>query len=80
MTAEIFTTNVRPATTFSPDKHNGGSYKLTAQAVADLGGASQSYTVADILDILSTVTAEKHEVTDNSIGFASSVLNWYAIR
>ena len=75
MTAETFSANVRPATTFSPDKHNGGSYKLTAAAVTALGAVSQTDTVSDVLNILSTVTAVQHEVTDNSIGFATSVLN-----
>lgn len=75
MTAQTFTATVRPASTFSPDKHNGGSYKLTAQAVADLGGMSQSKTVADVLNILSTVTAEQHVVSNDSIGFATSVQN-----
>jgi len=73
MTAQTFTAVVRPASTFSPDKHNGGSYKLTAAAVTACSGLSQSNTVADVLNILSTVTADKHVVTNSSIGFATSV-------
>ena len=74
MNATTHTVVVRPPSTFSPDKHNGGSYKLTAAAVAACGGLSQSSTVSDVLNILSVVTEAQHEVTSDSIGFATSVL------
>ena len=75
MTAETFSASVRPASTFAPQKHLGGSYKLTSAAVTALGAVTTSSTVEDVLQVLSTVTAAQHEVGSNSIGFATSVQN-----
>ena len=75
MTAETFTASVRPASTFAPQKHLGGSYNLTSAAVTSLGLLTASSTVNDVLQILSTVTAAQHAVGDNSIGYATSVQN-----
>ena len=63
-----------PATTFSTEKKKGGSYPLTSAAVTALGALTTSSTVSDVLDILSTVTADSHVVDANQIGFATSEL------
>ena len=73
MTAQTFTANVRPASTFSPDKHNGGNYLLTSTALTAIAALDASSTVADVLNILSTVTKDQHTVGPSSIGFATSV-------
>ena len=75
MTAETFTAVVRPASTFSTEKKKGGSYALTSAAVTALGALTTASTVNDVLDILSTVTKDSHEVAPNQIGKASSVLS-----
>ena len=74
MTAETFTATVRPATTFSRDKKNGGAYSLTATSVTALGALTTASTINDALDILSTVTHDQHVVAPNQIGYATSVL------
>ena len=74
MTAETFSAVVRPASTFSTEKKKGGSYVLTSTAVTALGALTTASTISDALDILSTVTKDSHEVDDNQIGKASSVL------
>lgn len=75
MTAQTFTANVKPASTFSTEKKKGGSYALSAAAVTALGTLTTSSTVSDVLDILSTVTAVQHTVATNQIGYATSTLN-----
>lgn len=74
MTAETFSAVVRPASTFSTEKKKGGSYALTADAVTALGALTTASTVNDVLDILSTVTKDSHEVAPGQIGYATSVL------
>ena len=74
MTAETFSAVVRPASTFSTEKKKGGSYTLTSTAVTALGALTATSTVNDVLDILSTVTKDQHEVDDGQIGKATSVL------
>lgn len=74
MTAKTFTAVVRPASTFSTEKKKGGSYALDAAAITRLAALTTSNTVSDVLDILSTVTKDGHEVAPGQIGKASSVL------
>ena len=74
MTAETFTTVVRPPSTFSLDKYERGSAPLTAAAVTALGAVTTATTVAEVLDILSTVTKADYVVADDSMGRATSVL------
>ena len=62
-----------PATTWSTEKKKGGSYVLTAAAVSALAAVTTSTTVAEVLDILSTVTADSHVVADNTVGLARSI-------
>ena len=61
-------------TTFSTDKKKGGSYKLTALALTQLGELTEESSVSDVLDILSEVTRDSHVVGPNQIGFATSTL------
>lgn len=74
MAAENYTAVVKPASTFSLSKRNNSSYKLDAAAVTALGAVTTANTVADVLDILSTVTRDLHEVAPNQIGYATSEL------
>ena len=75
MSAETFTTVVRPASVFSTEKKKCGSAPLTSDAVTALAGVSTSTTVAEVLDILSLVVEADRVVTGSSIGRASSVDN-----
>ena len=75
MTAETFTTVVRPATVFSLEKKLGGAYVLDATADAALAALTTSSTVSDVLDILSENVKRGHVVAANQIGKASSTLN-----
>ena len=74
MTAETFSAVVRPASTFSTEKKKGGSYNLRSADVTALAALTTDNTVADVLDILSTITKGSHEVAPGQIG-KSSVLN-----
>lgn len=74
MTATTHTVVVRPPSTFSPQKHLGGSYLLTTAALTSIAALDETSTVDDVLAILSVVTEAQHEVTSDSIGFATSVL------
>ena len=74
MTATTHTVLVRPPSTFAPQKHLGGSYLLNSAALTSLAALTSSSTVDDVLGILSVVTEAQHEVTSDSIGFATSVL------
>ena len=71
MSAEVFTSVVRPASTFSTERKNGGSYVLTSTAVTALAAVTTATTVSQVLAILSTVTKDSHVVTATSIGKAS---------
>ena len=75
MSAEIFTTVVRPASVFSTEKKKCGSAPLTATEVGALGALTTANTVADVLDILSLAVEADRTVTSNSIGRATSVDN-----
>ena len=75
MSAETFTTVVRPASVFSTEKKKCGSTKIDATADAALQAINQNKTVADVLDILSACVARGRAVSENSIGRASSVDN-----
>ena len=75
MSAETFTTVVRPASVFSTEKKKGGSAPLTANEVGALGALTTANTVADVLDILSLAVEADRVVTSNSIGRATSVDN-----
>ena len=75
MSAEIFTTVVRPASVFSTEKKKCGSAPLTALEVGALGALTTANTVADVLDILSLAVEADRTVTSNSIGRATSVDN-----
>lgn len=61
-----------PATTFATAKPLGATYNLTAAAVTSLGALTAASTVADALQVLSTVTKAQHEVDTNQIGYATS--------
>jgi hypothetical protein len=63
------------ASTFSTERPNGANYKLTAAAVTSLNAVTTATTVRQVLQILSTVTADKHAVSASSIGNATSVKN-----
>ena len=69
MTAEVFTTVVRPATGWSTEKKKGGSAAVNG---ADFSAAT---TVNEALDICSTAWKDEHVVGPNRIGKATSVLN-----
>ena len=75
MSAETFTTVVRPASVFSTEKKKCGSTKIDATADTALAGITTASTVADVLDILSACVARGRAVSDNSIGRATSVDN-----
>ena len=75
MSAETFTTVVRPASVFSTEKKKCGSTKIDATADAALQAINQNKTVADVLDILSACVARGRAVSENSIGRATSVDN-----
>ena len=74
MTAETFDVVVRPASTFSLDKYERGSAPLTSAAVTALGAVTTSTTVAEVLDILSTVTKADYVVASGQMGRATSSL------
>ena len=73
MTAETFTAISHAASTFSPYKNLSGGYTLTADAVTALAAVTTSTTIDEVLKVLSTVTAAQHVVTNDSIGYATSV-------
>ena len=75
MSAETFTTVVRPASVFSTEKKKCGSAPLTTAILSDLALLSTASTVADVLDILSLAVEADRVVTGSSIGRASSVDN-----
>ena len=75
MSAETFTTVVRPASVFSTEKKKCGSAPLTSLEVGALGALTTANTVADVLDILSLAVEADRTVTGNSIGRATSVDN-----
>ena len=74
MASEVYTAVVRPASNFSTEKKKGSSAPLGAAGVAALGALTASSTVAEVLDILSTVQKADHVVAPNQIGRATSVL------
>lgn len=61
------------ASTFSTERPNGGTYTLTSAAVASLAAVTTATTVRQVLQILSTVVADKHVTTATATGFATSV-------
>ena len=75
MSAETFTTVVRPASVFSTEKKKCGSTKIDATADTALAGITTASTVADVLDILSECVHRGRAVSENSIGRATSVDN-----
>ena len=75
MTAETFTAVVRPASTFSLEKKNRGSAPLGSAGVTALGTLTAASTVADVLDVLSTVTKSDYVVDANQMGRATSKEN-----
>lgn len=73
MTAQVFTANVKPASTLSSCKPEGeGATKLDATADAALAALTTANTVSDVLDILSACVARAKAVDSNTIGKASS--------
>ena len=75
MTAETFTAVIRPASTFSLEKKNRGSAPIGADGVTALAALTSASTVADVLDVLSTVTKDDYVVAANQMGRATSVEN-----
>ena len=75
MSAETFTTVVRPATIFSTEKKKCGSTPIDIQADNSLRDIGTASTVGDVLDILSGCVARGRAVSENSIGRATSVDN-----
>ena len=75
MTAETFTAVVRPASTFSLEKKNRGSAPIGSDGVTALAALTSASTVADVLDVLSTVTKDDYVVAANQMGRATSVEN-----
>ena len=73
MTAQTYTTVVRPASALSTEKKKEGKQAISAAGLTALAALTTGATVADVLDILSTEVAKGNVVTTNSIGLASSV-------
>jgi hypothetical protein len=61
------------ASTFSTERPNGGAYTLTSTAVSALAAVTTATTVRQVLQILSTVVADKHINNASATGFATSV-------
>lgn len=73
MTAETFTSATAESSVFSTEKKKGGNYPLGANGVTLLSGLTAASTVADVLDVLSTIVRDGHVVGADITGFAESV-------
>ena len=73
MSAETFTTVVRPASIFSTEKKKCGSTIIDATANTALENINTSSTINDVLDILSALVARGRAVDSDTIGRASHV-------